>query len=290
MTVRAAMVVIGLCSLGCTRREIGEERTMVELGDAGDWQAARHPSLPLEGAELESLVRGALPSAGRWAALPVKAPVDAAVTAARLRVRVAEAAVEPSVVRVRLQLEFRPPLSDESQQVVAEARGQGLGSPETGAKAAVSMALGRGLESVSALLQARTKTDEELIADLASADRARASGAVDVLAARRRPEAFEPLLRQLEGDGAAQALGHLVAYGDVRAVRPIIEAAERDPSIRIEAAYVLGMLGGADALDYLFAVEAGDADPHLRAAAHDALESSLRRAAQTAALVETDPE
>lgn len=283
-----------LLLVACQRRDGAiDERTPVSLGSNAEWTYATHPSVPLAPDELRDLTRRALEATGRMAAVSPAPGEDSALSAHVLvRLLGADVLSEPTLepghapvvaVHARLRLEFRPPLSDESQTVVVVAGGNARGTASSAARSAVETALGRALEQVVAVVQGRTKSDDELVADLAGADTARAQTALEQLASRRHLAAFVPLVQQLradDADGALRALGSLVVLEDPRGVRPIIEEAERrDLAFLLQAVYALGSLGGEEAEAYLFTVDSGHPDARVRSAAGEALEIARRRAA-----------
>lgn len=290
MRPSTAIPLLLIVAAACQRRDELDLRTPLDLGASADWQFVTTPDLPLTAAELETIARKAVESTGRFA-VPAADRAEEAAVAARLRVRFSEVEVvtEPAtevseatfVVSTELRVEYRPPLAEPSQVVVVLPRGGGRGGFADASRHAFETALGRGLDEIAAITQGRTKSDEELAQDVSGADALRAATALDLLAARRHPAAFTPLIQRLHGAEAAQALGLLVALGDPRAVRPIVEAAEhRDLAFLIQAAYALGSLGGEDAEAYLFTLETGHADARVRLAAHDAL-AAARRATAT---------
>lgn len=273
---RVASLLLIVCLAACQRRDGIDERTFIDLGTGEDWQLATHPAVPLAPAEVEAVVRSVASATGRLVPLPTQhASADGAL-AARLRIRIAGVDASPGALVLRLVMTFRPPLGDEASLVVRSVSAQGLGSPAEAARSALEVAVSRGLDEIGALSQGRAKSDEELTGDLAGADPVRSRAALELLAVRRHPASFLPLVRQLHGDEALRALELLVTLDDPRAVRSIVEEADkRDLGFRVEAVHALGSLGGDDAEAYLFALES-DPDARLRAAAAEALASSMR--------------
>jgi HEAT repeat protein len=96
-----------------------------------------------------------------------------------------------------------------------------------------------------------------------------------VLADRRSPAAVPQLILRLQDendDVARRAVGALVAIGDRRAVRPLIEMTKkRRPEQVRPIVYALGSLGGSEAEAFLFTLESGSPDEEVGRAAHDAL-------------------
>src|SRR5207237_4872149 len=75
-------------------------------------------------------------------------------------------------------------------------------------------------------VDARKKTDRELVDDLTAQDARLRDYAVRALADRRNPAVVPQLLNRLSDDNpviALRAIGALVAIGDRRAVDPLIE-------------------------------------------------------------------
>jgi HEAT repeat protein len=74
-----------------------------------------------------------------------------------------------------------------------------------------------------------------------------------------------------------RAIGALVAIGDRRAVRPLIELTrKRPPQIVSQILYALGSLGGPEAESFLYTLESGAAEEEVRRAAAEAF-ADLRR-------------
>ena len=159
--------------------------------------------------------------------------------------------------------------------------------------AAFDLALDAALrEAVAALaeqIDARRKTDEQLLADLGSAEPRLRDYAIRVLADRRSPAAVPQLISRLSDDNpevARRAAGALIAIGDRRAVRPLIEMTrKRRPEDVGPILYAIGSLGGPEAEAFLFTLESGAADEEIRRAARGAYQDLLRKKAEEAARV-----
>jgi hypothetical protein len=252
------------------RREVADTRTPFVLGDPTDWTYATHPAIPLSGADLRSLTAEAMQATGRF--MPASGETTTA-TAARVSVRLISAAAgQDGHMDVQVRFEIVPPLESDSDAVVVVAAGTGGGGPAA-ARTAVSSALSSAIASATAEVRGHARSNAELVADL-RANPASASQSLELLAARRQSAAFAPLIERLHGtdpEVAQHALAFLVSLDDARAVRPIIEEAERrSPAFKVEAVYALGSLGGEDAVGYLESL-AGEPDPRIRDAASEAL-------------------
>ena len=146
------------------------------------------------------------------------------------------------------------------------------------------------LEAATALswqVEARKKSDLDLEKDLSAPDARVRDYAVRALAERRNPAAVPLLLARLDDDSpevVRRAMGALVAIGDPRAVRPLIELTrKRPPQFVAEVLYALGSLGGNEAEAYLYTLESGSDEEEVRRAAHEALGDLRRRREETAA-------
>jgi len=281
---RAALFLLVLAS--CQRRDAPDGRTAVELPGREAWSLATHPSLPVDGDRLAAMTHRALAATGRFAPLPADSPPGGAL-AARAAVSVVDARVAPVPggrveARVRVRLEFRPALADEGSRLVLEADGNSNDSADLAPAAAAEAALRAVLVALVARLDIASHTDEQLVEDLRSPDKARSNAALEQLAGRRHPAAVSPLLAVLRsGDAevASRALSALVVLDDPRTARAIVEEAERrEFPFFLEALYALGAIGGEDSEAYLFTVESGHADVRARTAAGEALEQARVRA------------
>ena len=149
---------------------------------------------------------------------------------------------------------------------------------------------GAMFEAATALswqVEARKKSDADLEKDLTTSDARVRDYAVRALAERRNPAAVPMLLARLDDDSpevVRRAMGALVAIGDLRAVRPLIELTrKRPPQFVAEVLYALGSLGGVEAEAFLYTLESGAPDEEVRRAAHEALGDLRRRRDETAA-------
>jgi hypothetical protein len=263
----------------CQRHEERAERVPVSLGSDEDWSYATHPAVPLAGAALHALAARVLIDSGRF--IPAQTATDSAPLAARLSAQILSATEQPAApgggdasASVRLRVQYVPPLTSESAALIVVGSGSARGKPDVIWQSAVSAALSNALDQATAEVHGRTRSKEELLADLRGSDPALAEVALDRLAARRQPEAFAPLVQRLQGadpEAAQRSLAALVSLDDARAVRPIIDEAERrNLAFKIEALYALGSLGGDEAEGYLD-VLTSDSDARVRGAAMEAL-------------------
>jgi hypothetical protein len=147
--------------------------------------------------------------------------------------------------------------------------------------AAMDAALREAVLALRDQVDARRKSEKELLADLAAPDARVRDYAIRVLADRRSPAAVPQLIVRLQDDNpevARRAAGALIAIGDRRAVRPLIEMTrKRRPEDVGPILYAIGSLGGGEAEAFLFTLESGSPDEEVRRAAKGAYEDLLRR-------------
>jgi hypothetical protein len=155
--------------------------------------------------------------------------------------------------------------------------------------AAIDAALREAVTALKDQIDARRKTDDQLIADLSSQDARVRDYANRVLADRRSPAAVPQLIARLQDpnpDLARRAAGALIAVGDRRAVRPLIELTrKRRPEDVGPILYAIGSLGGSEAEAFLFTLESGSPDEEIRRAAQGAYADLVRRKQEEAARV-----
>ncbi len=147
--------------------------------------------------------------------------------------------------------------------------------------AALDAAMHEAVVALKDQIDARHKTDDQLLADLSSADARVRDYAIRVLADRRSPAAVPQLIARLQDpspDVARRAAGALIAIGDRRAVGPLIEMTrKRRPEDVGPILYAIASLGGPEAEAYLFTLESGSPDEEIRRAAQGAYADLLRR-------------
>ena len=155
--------------------------------------------------------------------------------------------------------------------------------------AAIDAALQEAVVALRDQIDARRKPDLQLIADLSSLEPRVRDYAIRVLADRRSPAAVPQLIARLQDanpEVARRAAGALIAVGDRRAVRPLIEMTrQRRPEEVGPILYAIGSLGGPEAEAFLFTLESGSPDEEIRRAAQGAYADLLRRKQEEAARV-----
>lgn len=155
--------------------------------------------------------------------------------------------------------------------------------------AAIDAALQEAVVALRDQIDARRKPDLQLIADLSSLEPRVRDYAIRVLADRRSPAAVPQLIARLQDanpEVARRAAGALIAVGDRRAVRPLIEMTrKRRPEEVGPILYAIGSLGGPEAEAFLFTLESGSPDEEIRRAAQGAYADLLRRKQEEAARV-----
>lgn len=286
---RSGLVLLLLVALGACQR--GQRLAWVDQVVASEADVAGHPWLGIGPEGLKERTFAALDRTGKIGTLEKGAtpPGDASAWSARLEITYVrtlppvDATVRPDAghpLRAEVAVELALGRGA-SSRVVAEGRAQrdfAPGDPEVRA-AAFSEALDGALDDASGqlvlLLDAATRTDSELVAELSSEEGPRRDFALRALAERKSPAALPYLLQRLEEtDRTAQlrAVGGLVALRDIRAVPKLIEATlGRDPSFVVQIAYALGEIGGEEAEAYLFTASTGHPEEGVRRAAAEAL-------------------
>jgi len=155
--------------------------------------------------------------------------------------------------------------------------------------AAMDAALREAVLALRDQVDARRKSEKELLADLAAPDARVRDYAIRVLADRRSPAAVPQLIVRLQDENpevARRAAGALIAIGDRRAVRPLIEMTrKRRPEDAGPILYAISSLGGPEAEAFLFTLESGAPDEEIRRAARGAYQDLLRRKQEDAARV-----
>jgi hypothetical protein len=155
--------------------------------------------------------------------------------------------------------------------------------------AALDAALREAVASLEAQLDARNKSDEALIKDLAATEPHIRKYAIRVLADRRTLAAVPHLIARLQDpdpDVASHAVGALIAIGDRRAVSPLIEMTRhRRPEDAGRILYAIASLGGPEAEAFLFTLESGAPDEETRRAAKGAYDDLVRHKKEDAAKV-----
>ncbi len=232
---------------------------------------------------------------------------DCAAARVRLEVESARRVLQPATpgstdreqaeVAVSLEL-LIPDGHGDSDRLVAEGisrrstQADAVGGPDPEARlqafeGAFEAAMVEAATALSWQVEARKKSDLNLEKDFSASDARVRDYAVRALAERRNPAAVPLLLARLDDESpevVRRAMGALVAIGDPRAVRPLIDLTrKRPPQFVAEVLYALGSLGGGEAEAYLYTLESGAPDEEVRRAAHEALGDLRRRRDETAA-------
>ena len=291
------IALVALVAASCHR---GPARVPVEHISVGEASLAANPALGLGADGFSKSVAAALAKSGRFAVgaaprsgvdvLRVKAEVEY-TRDARAQAEDGKGRGRP-VADVGVSLELtRLPEGDASraQRFVSEgaARHPLAGDePDPDARgaaylAALEAALADAAAGLVDQLDAANKSNAALASDLASSDARVRACALRVLADRRNPAALEPLLGQLrssESEQVLRAIGALVALGDRRAVKPLIELTDRkEPAFVSQVLFAIASLGGDQAEAYLYLMESGAPEPELREAARAATEDLQRK-------------
>ena len=256
-----------------------------------DANLAGNPELPESAAQVRRELQAALESTGHFTvreggAARVRLEIDQArrVLAPAPNVAAGQIAPEREMADVLVSIEMSlPGAGGETERLLAE----GQARRPTGADdaldpasraaafdASLDAALHEAVVALNYQIEARKKSDGALVGDLSSPDPRLRDYAIRVLADRRSPAAVPNLVLRLQDendDVARRAVGALVAIGDRRAVRPLIEMTrKRRPEQVRPILYALGSLGGGEAEAFLFTLESGSPDEEVRRAARDA--------------------
>ncbi|GAC1336184.1 MAG: hypothetical protein NVSMB23_00340 [Myxococcales bacterium] len=287
--------------------------TLVDALQASEGNLAANPDLGVSAETARSALRSALESTRRFA---VRDPEPGAGSkAARVRLQVESARRlfpiaaqqggpgdrELAEVVVLLEL-LLPAGGGEFERLVAEgferkpAGGDSSGSldsPNRGVafEGAFSAAMREAATSLVWQMEARKKQDSDLLRDLSNADSRVRDYAIRALADRRNPAAVPYLIARLDDDSilmVRRAMGALVAIGDRRAVRPLIELTRRrPPQLVAEIIYALGSLGGPEVEAFLYTLESGAPDEEVRRAATEAFDDLRKKREQNASAIPT---
>lgn len=274
----AALAAV-LCA-ACTRAPTGA--TALGSVQVNEANLAANPDLGLSPDRAQLVLQGALEGSGKFALRSRGLRLRLDVEHAR---RVFAPGSEREAAEVLVSLELLP--EGEGDRLLAEGLGRKLISDGSGSEpraaafeSALRTAVGDASLALAYQLEARKKTDVELIHDLSAAEPKLRDHAVRVLADRRNPAAVPSLIARLADESPVvvlRAIGALVAIGDRRAVRPLIELTrKRPPQIVSQILYALGSLGGAEAESFLYTLESGAAEEEVRRAAAEAF-ADLRR-------------
>ena len=299
-----AALPVALCAavLGAACSRVPAGATVVGRLVVSEGNLASAPELGLNAEQTSQALRKALEGTGKFV---VREEQGAKTARVRLEVESARRVVAPQqqgidreVAEVAVSLELMlPDARGDLERLVAEGAGRKSTEIEATAAAeptarlaafdvALAGALREAATSLSWQLEARRKTDAELQRDLSAVDARVRDYAVRALADRRSPAAVPLLLARLEDespDVVRRAMGALVAIGDPRAVRPLVDLTrKRPPQFVAEVLYALGSLGGPEAEAYLFTMESGAPEDEVKRAASEALSELRRRREETA--------
>jgi hypothetical protein len=159
---------------------------------------------------------------------------------------------------------------------LARPAGETFEDRQEAARRALDQALEDLVHGVRAQLDALDRRNAALVKDLNSADARVRDAALDVLAARKQPQAVQPLIERLQSEDALlvrRTMGALVEMRATQAVPALIDLARgKDPGFQRELVYALGAIGGDEARAYLYTVAQGHDSPGVREAAQRALE------------------
>lgn len=256
-----------------------------------DANLAGNPELPESAAQVRRELQAALESTGHFvvregAAARVRLEIEQArrTLAPAPNVAPGQVAPEREMADVAVSIELTlPGAAGETERLLAEGQARrptgaddALDPAARGAAfdASLDAALHEAVVALNYQIESRRKSDTALVADLSSPDPRLRDYAIRVLADRRSPAAVPSLVLRLQDDNedvARRAVGALVAIGDRRAVRPLIDITrKRRPEQVRPILYALGSLGGPEAEAFLYTLESGSPDEEVRRAAHDA--------------------
>ena len=280
---RAALGAVALLfaasSAACNRTPAGA--TAVESVAVSEANLAANPELGLSPDRAQLALQGALEGSGKFAL--------GARSGGRIRLEVDHArrlvGGEREAAEVMVWLELSP--EGDGERMLAEGlgrknTGEGAGSELRAAafEGALRLAVSEAALALAYQIEARKKPDTELVRDLSAPDPRLRDYAVRALADRRNPVAVPSLIARLNDESPGvviRSIGALVAIGDRRAVRPLIELSRRrSPQVVSQILYALGSLGGAEAESFLYTLESGAAEEEVRRAAAEAF-ADLRR-------------
>jgi hypothetical protein len=300
--------VLASAVLCCACQRVPLGATVIESLQVSDGNLAGNPDLGVSSEAARKAMRSALEATGSFVVREKQEAAEGGETRVRLQVESARrlalanghpapmVGAEFAEVAVLLEL-LVPAKAGELDRLVAEGlarrpAGSGPGvafDPETRAaafEAALEGALREAAVSLVWQMQARKKSDDALLRDLADPQASVRDYAIRALADRRNPAAVPYLIARLDDENilmVRRAMGALVAIGDRRAVRPLIDLTRRrPPQFVAEIIYALGSLGGSEVEAFLFTLESGSPDEEVRRAAGEAF-AELRKKREEAA-------
>jgi hypothetical protein len=250
--------------------------------------------LGLDGAEVDALFRDALRRHGRFELDPPARPADGRAVTMVLEIPFTRESVKAGRAGSWAEVGVRLALRRKVESVGHRYDVTGLGEVEVqqgdrhrAMRRALEKALAAVAEAAHLQLQALTRPDGELLAELNGRGPGR-DYALRVLAERQNPAVAEALIDRVKNDEdpdrVREAMGALAEMREARAVRPLIEATRgREPAFVREVVFALAQIGGQEAMAYVFTVAQGHDDPAVRDAANKALhELEQRERAQAA--------
>lgn len=310
---RLAGWLVACAALACACQRVPPGATVVDSLQASEANLAGSPDLAVSPEAARGVLRSALESTGRFVVREAAAASGSKGARVRLQVESARrlfpiaaqqgAPGDRELAEVVVLLELLLPVKGgDYERLVAEGLGRKpagneafAGSDSQGRSAAFEGALGGAMREAATSLvwqmEARKKRDPDLLTDLASSDARVRDYAIRALADRRNPAAVPYLIARLDDDSilmVRRAMGALVAIGDRRAVRPLIELTrKRPPQLVAEIIYALGSLGGPEVEAFLFTLESGAPDEEVRRAATEAFEELRKKREQNASAAPT---
>jgi hypothetical protein len=236
----------------------------------------------LEPGAVEAVTRKALSEAGfRLEPATVRA-FEARLDVVALRVVPRQG--EPGLqAELAVELELAPAQGDEPphKETGRATEPVGPAGPSRAVQLALASAVGEAVRALRVGVAADVKSNEALMADLASADARVRGQAVQALGDRGIKAAVPALierLRDADPKVAHRVIGALAQIKDPRAVPALIDLCRGgDPSLTQRMARIVADIGGRDAEGWLLVLEAAHPDPRVRETAAAALDD-LRRA------------
>jgi HEAT repeats len=299
-------LLLCLCGAMAACNRVPAGATVIGKVAVSEGNLASAPELGATAEQATQALRKALEATGKFAVRDER-PTPGSATTARVRLDIESArrvvppqqqGLDREMAEVVVSLELMAPDSGgELDRLVAEGSGRKPTATEAGSagdpqarlaafEGALALALQEAATSLTWQLEDRRKSDAALQKDLAAPDPRVRDYAIRALADRRNPAAVPLLLGRLDDespDVVRRAMGALVAIGDQRAVRPLVELTrKRPPQFVAEVLYAIGSLGGAEAEAYLYTMESGAPEEEVRRAASDALGELRRRREETA--------
>lgn len=145
--------------------------------------------------------------------------------------------------------------------------------------ALVERAVGEAARDLAEVIRLEVLPDAAVVAQIVEGQGLARRRAVEAAGARRLGSAVAALVALVPDTAlGGPATGALVAIGDPRATEALIESARERPLVSI--VFAVAQLGGTQAEAWLFTLSSGHPDPHVRAAAVEALAELERRASR----------